>query len=443
MELTKDAIVQRVQDWYNADRLVGAVNIDLKRKHHVQGMPRLDWFAETLRSTADAEAVRKLQLIWEQLCFAPELWTHDGKMDVRILAGWSPFVLQDMFGIKSVYVQRKTEGAILDRSHHGIKLIPLLIYLNMCSTIKSAPRVAKQTLPFDHASDATLFVHVRNHIAGAAFGFVGTDRMCEPHFHTQLDYTPRAAAYQRTCRGLWTEMDRILQGDGTMQSAMQLANRSKSRGLVAATIYWMLCDPRNTAQDVREMVGRFITMVRGEVAPWCAPFDMSNVQIPSRPVLATTDGGLVKQEATLLSPLHAYNKGQVQFSVGQTETAAERGFREALHRLVDASADPDPKVFAYVLLTEFGERLRLSNKVPHFTGAVERDTLAHVGSSGRHSILWASTGDFIYRSVPSLGRELIDWQHPDNVAHLQACYNAHNTPLGDTHPCSHFTSRPH
>lgn len=125
------------------------------------------------------------------------------------------------------------------------------------------------------------------------------------------------------------------------------------------------------------------------------------------------------------------------------DTTMQRGFREALHRLVDASADPDPKVFAYVLLTEFGERLRLSNKVPHFMGAVERDTLAHVDSSGRHSVLWASTGGFIYRAVPSHGRELIDWQHPDNVEHLQACYTAHNTPLGDTYPCSHFTSRPH
>lgn len=125
------------------------------------------------------------------------------------------------------------------------------------------------------------------------------------------------------------------------------------------------------------------------------------------------------------------------------ETTMQRGFREALHRLVDASADPDPKVFSRTLLTEFGERLRLSNKVPHFKGVVERDTLAHVDSAGRHSVLWASTGGFIYRAVPSHGRELIDWQHPDNVAHLQACYNAHNTPLGDTHPCSHFTSRPH
>ena len=125
------------------------------------------------------------------------------------------------------------------------------------------------------------------------------------------------------------------------------------------------------------------------------------------------------------------------------DTTMQRGFREALHRLVDASAEPDPKVFAYVLLTEFGERLRLSNKVPHFKGVVERDTLAHVDSSGSRAVLWASTGGFIYRAVPSHGRELIDWQHPDNVAHLQACYNAHNTPLGDTHPCSHFTSRPH
>lgn len=209
------------------------------------------------------------------------------------------------------------------------------------------------------------------------------------------------------------------------------------------------------------------------VAAWLAeilrPRNINHISDPISDVIAAaiegtawhdkTPAALVKQAATLLSTLHAYNKGQVpnaqipteklldlghiQFSVGQAETTAERGFREALHRLVDASADPDPKVFAYVLLTEFGERLRLSNKVPHFTGVVERDTLAHVDSSGRHSVLWASTGDFIYRSVPSLGRELIDWQHPDNVAHLQACYNAHNTPLGDTHPCSHFTSRPH
>ena len=172
-----------------------------------------------------------------------------------------------------------------------------------------------------------------------------------------------------------------------------------------------------------------------------------------------TPAALVKQAATLLSTLHAYNKGHVpnvqipterllelghiKFGVWQIETTAERGFREALHRLIDASAEPDPKVFAYVLLTEFGERLRLSNKAPHFRGVVERDTLAHVDSSGRQSVLWASTGGFIYRAVPSHGRELIDWQHPDNVAHLQACYNAHNTPLGDTHPCSHFTSRPH
>ena len=172
-----------------------------------------------------------------------------------------------------------------------------------------------------------------------------------------------------------------------------------------------------------------------------------------------TPAALVKQAATLLSTLHAYNKGRVpnaqiptekllelghiKFGVWQTGTTAERGFHEALHRLIDASAEPDPKVFAYVLLTEFGERLRLSNKAPHFRGVVERDTLAHIDSSGRHSVLWASTGDFIYRAVPSHGRELIDWQHPDNVAHLQACYNAHNTPLGDTHPCSHFTSRPH
>lgn len=202
------------------------------------------------------------------------------------------------------------------------------------------------------------------------------------------------------------------------------------------------------------------------VAAWLAeilrPRNINHISDPISDVLAAaikegtawhdkTLAALVKQAATLLSTLHAYNKGQVtdepighvQFSVCQTETTAERGFREALHRLVDASAEPDPKVFAYVLLTEFGERLRLSNKVPHFMGAVERDTLAHVDSSGRHSILWASTGGFIYRAVPSHGRELIDWQHPDNVAHLQACYNAHNTPLGDTHPCSHFTSRPH
>lgn len=194
------------------------------------------------------------------------------------------------------------------------------------------------------------------------------------------------------------------------------------------------------------------------VAAWLAeilrPRNINHISDPISDVIAAaidegtawhdkTPAALVKQAATLLSTLHAYNKGQVQFSVGQAETTAERGFREALHRLVDASADPDPKVFAYVLLTEFGERLRLSNKVPHFKGVVERDTLAHVDSSGRHSILWASTGGFIYRAVPSHGRELIDWQHPDNVAHLQACYNAHNTPLGDTHPCSHFTSRPH
>lgn len=194
------------------------------------------------------------------------------------------------------------------------------------------------------------------------------------------------------------------------------------------------------------------------VAAWLAeilrPRNINHISDPISDVIAAaidegtawhdkTPAALVKQAATLLSTLHAYNKGQVQFSVGQTETTAERGFREALHRLVDASADPDPKVFAYVLLTEFGERLRLSNKVPHFMGVVERNTLAHVDSSGRHSVLWASTGDFIYRAVPSHGRELIDWQHPDNVAHLQACYNAHNTPLGDTHPCSHFTSRPH
>ena len=193
------------------------------------------------------------------------------------------------------------------------------------------------------------------------------------------------------------------------------------------------------------------------VAAWLAeilrPRNINHISDPISDVLAAaiegtawhdkTPAALVKQAATLLSTLHAYNKGQVQFSVGQAETTAERGFREALHRLVDASADPDPKVFAYVLLTEFGERLRLSNKVPHFMGVVERDTLAHVDSSGRRSVLWASTGGFIYRAVPSHGRELIDWQHPDNVAHLQACYNAHNTPLGDTHPCSHFTSRPH
>ena len=194
------------------------------------------------------------------------------------------------------------------------------------------------------------------------------------------------------------------------------------------------------------------------VAAWLAeilrPRNINHISDPISDVIAAaieegtawhdkTPAALVKQAATLLSTLHAYNKGQVQVSVWQTETTAERGFREALHRLVDASADPDPKVFAYVLLTEFGERLRLSNKVPHFMGVVERDTLAHVDSSGRNSVLWASTGGFIYRSVPSLGRELIDWQHPDNVAHLQACYNAHNTPLGDTHPCSHFTSRPH
>ena len=202
------------------------------------------------------------------------------------------------------------------------------------------------------------------------------------------------------------------------------------------------------------------------VAAWLAeilrPRNIDHISDPISDVLAAaieegtawhdkTPAALVKQAATLLSTLHTYNKGQVtdepighvQFSVCQAETAAERGFREALHRLVDASAEPDPKVFAYVLLTEFGERLRLSNKVPHFKGVVERDTLAHVDSSGRHSVLWASTGGFIYRAVPSHGRELIDWQHPDNVAHLQACYNAHNTPLGDTHPCSHFTSRPH
>ena len=213
------------------------------------------------------------------------------------------------------------------------------------------------------------------------------------------------------------------------------------------------------------------------VAAWLAeilrPRNIDHISDPISDVLAAaikegtawhdkTPAALVKQAATLLSTLHAYNKGQVpnaqippwptehlldlghiKFGVCQAETAAERGFREALHRLVDASAEPDPKVFAYVLLTEFGERLRLSNKVPHFKGVVERDTLAHVDSSGRHSVLWASTGGFIYRAVPSHGRELIDWQHPDNVAHLQACYNAHNTPLGDTHPCSHFTSRPH
>lgn len=194
------------------------------------------------------------------------------------------------------------------------------------------------------------------------------------------------------------------------------------------------------------------------VAAWLAeilrPRNINHISDPISDVIAAaieegtawhdkTPAALVKQAATLLSTLHAYNKGQVQFSVGQAETTAERGFREALHRLVDASAEPDPKVFAYVLLTEFGERLRLSNKAPHFRGVVERDTLAHVDRSGRHSVLWASTGGFIYRAVPSHGRELIDWQHPDNVAHLQACYNAHNTPLGDTHPCSHFTSRPH
>lgn len=193
------------------------------------------------------------------------------------------------------------------------------------------------------------------------------------------------------------------------------------------------------------------------VAAWLAeilrPRTINHISDPISDVLAAaiegtawhdkTPAASVKQAATLLSTLHAYNKGQVQFSVGQAETTAERGFREALHRLVDASAEPDPKVFAYILLTEFGERLRLSNKAPHFKGVVERDTLAHVDSSGRHSVLWASTGGFIYRAVPSHGRELIDWQHPDNVAHLQACYNAHNTPLGDTHPCSHFTSRPH
>lgn len=194
------------------------------------------------------------------------------------------------------------------------------------------------------------------------------------------------------------------------------------------------------------------------VAAWLAeilrPRNINHISDPISDVIAAaidegtawhdkTPAALVKQAATLLSTLHAYNKGHIQFSVGQAETTAERGFREALHRLVDASADPDPKVFAYVLLTEFGERLRLSNKVPHFMGVVERDTLAHVDSSGRRSVLWASTGGFIYRAVPSHGRELIDWQHPDNVAHLQACYNAHNTPLGDTHPCSHFTSRPH
>ena len=209
------------------------------------------------------------------------------------------------------------------------------------------------------------------------------------------------------------------------------------------------------------------------VAAWLAeilrPRNINHISDPISDVLAAAIEGtawhdktpvaLVKQAATLLSTLHAYNKGQVpnaqipteklldlghiQFSVGQTETTSERGFREALHRLVDASANPDPKVFAYVLLTEFGERLRLSNKAPHFRDVVERDTLAHVDSSVRHSVLWASTGGFIYRAVPSHGRELIDWQHPDNVAHLQACYTAHNTPLGDTHPCSHFTSRPH
>lgn len=202
------------------------------------------------------------------------------------------------------------------------------------------------------------------------------------------------------------------------------------------------------------------------VAAWLAeilrPRNINHISDPISDVIAAaidegtawhdkTLAALVKQAATLLSTLHAYNKGQVtdepighvQFSVCQAETTAERGFREALHRLVDASAEPDPKVFAYVLLTEFGERLRLSNKVPHFKGVVERDTLAHVDSSGRHSVLWASTGGFIYRAVPSHGRELIDWQHPDNVEHLQACYTAHNTPLGDTYPCSHFTSRPH
>lgn len=202
------------------------------------------------------------------------------------------------------------------------------------------------------------------------------------------------------------------------------------------------------------------------VAAWLAeilrPRNINHISDPISDVIAAaikegtawhdkTLAALVKQAATLLSTLHAYNKGQVtdepigrvQFSVCQAETAAERGFREALHRLVDASAEPDPKVFAYVLLTEFGERLRLSNKAPHFRGVVERDTLAHVDSSGRHSVLWASTGGFIYRAVPSHGRELIDWQHPDNVEHLQACYTAHNTPLGDTYPCSHFTSRPH
>ena len=185
------------------------------------------------------------------------------------------------------------------------------------------------------------------------------------------------------------------------------------------------------------------------VAAWLAeilrPRNIDHISDPISDVLAAaikegtawydkTPAALVKQAATLLSTLHAYNKGQVtnepvghvQFGVCQAETAAERGFHEALHRLIDASADPDPKVFAYVLLTEFGERLRLSNKAPHFKGVVERDTLAHVDSSGRHSILWASTGGFIYRAVPSHGRELIDWQHPDNVAHLQACYTAHN-----------------
>ena len=129
MELTKNEIVQRVQDWYNDNRLVGAVNIDLKRKAQVHGIPRLDWFAETLRSTADAEIVRKLQLLWEQLCFAPELWTHDGKMDVRMLVGWSPAALWEIFGIKSVYVPHKTEVATLGRSATASSLFRYLLIL--------------------------------------------------------------------------------------------------------------------------------------------------------------------------------------------------------------------------------------------------------------------------------------------------------------------------
>lgn len=522
MELSKKQIYAAVEDWYAA-RIDSTAAV---RVGHIAQEGRLDYYSDALHSAEAKENIRKLQLLWRYVVCAPELWTHNGKLPIEMLAGWDEDFCRDLFGTADVMSSTARNGLrdYLERTHIGVYLFPLVKYLEWCAI--SRVTIASTCIPAAHQAPApALYNSIKTRVDAAAFGKIVVDRRCEPALFAQhIESSPRAEYYQAACRGLHQRL-KDAERHSYRRSAMYLANSTHSCGVVAATVLWMLYDKRNSAKDVHEMTARFVTMPLVEIAPWCEPLDLSNVEVPHRHKKASYpqtkverdlsdpdnwDEGdpmrdpVVKWLAETLRPdsinwtlgdhVHCVlisamqRKGESAASSSairaarelyeirtrysnkrstaalidyvepirtgfvqggfipakqDEETTMQRGFRDALHRLVDASAEPDPKVFAYVLLTEFGERLRLSNKVPHFKGAVERDTLAHVDSSGRRSVLWASTGGFIYRAVPSHGRELIDWQHPDNVAHLQACYNAHNTPLGDTHPCSHFTSRPH